>query len=510
MSGVKRKQLSVSDKINVIHELERGLSNSDVSRKHGLSSSTVSTIWKNREKLTGAFEKNHTQAKKLRLCDKGDLDTALLSWFKVKRSENVPISGPVLKVQAEKFAANLGYLDFVCCNGWLDRFKNRHQIVFSKISGEANSVDTSIVSSWVNDKWQLIKSGYNEEDIFNADETGLFYKLSPDKTFKFKGEKCIGGKQSKVRLTVLLCSNSTGTEKRKLLVIGKSRKPRCFSNVKKLPVDYEANSKAWMTSMIFEQEIRKWDLELRKNNRKILLLVDNCPAHPSLQNLKNINLVFLPPNTTAKLQPMDQGVIRSFKVHYRRLMILKIIENMEEKKIHLQMTVLDAIRFMKRAWSNVSQTTIRNSFKKSGLIPRHSSTEDYHDDDDIPLSEWIKTLNSTKISTFEKYSIDDYETADDDVHTSEIPTDEDIIADVTHCQAGDSEAESEGEDELSALPVVSVNDARDCFKKLTEFSEINNVSDEFLEYLNKLQNCFDEYRFKTIKQTKINDYFKVS
>src|SRR5699024_11532775 len=58
---------------------------------------------------------------------------------------------------------------------------------------------------------------------------------------------CSGGKLSKERVTVLVIVNMTGSIKKKLLVIGKSKKPRCFRNVKRLPVIYESNKKAWMT-----------------------------------------------------------------------------------------------------------------------------------------------------------------------------------------------------------------------------------------------------------------------
>lgn len=135
--------------------------------------------------------------------------------------------------------------------------------------------------------------------------------MTPDKTLKFKGEKCVGGKLSKERITVLVAANMSGTEKRKLLVIGKSKNPRCFKNIKQLPVTYKANKSAWMTSQIFEEEVRKWDAELK--SRKILLLVDNCPAHPIISNLRNIELAFFPANTTSILQPMDQSVIKSLK-----------------------------------------------------------------------------------------------------------------------------------------------------------------------------------------------------
>ena len=65
-------------------------------------------------------------------------------------------------------------------------------------------------------------------------------------------------------------------KKRKLLVIGKSKKPRCFKNIQTLPVNYKANKKAWMTSKLFEAELMKWDNELNHKNIKILLPIDNC------------------------------------------------------------------------------------------------------------------------------------------------------------------------------------------------------------------------------------------
>lgn len=59
------------------------------------------------------------------------------------------------------------------------------------------------------------------DGIFNADETGLFYRATPDRSLVLSTEDCKGRKKSKERLIVLLCSNSTGTEKLKLIVIGK-------------------------------------------------------------------------------------------------------------------------------------------------------------------------------------------------------------------------------------------------------------------------------------------------
>ena len=70
-----------------------------------------------------------------------------------------------------------------------------------------------------------------------------------------------------------------------------------------------------MTSQIFIEWLAAWDSYLTKVNRKILLLVDNCTAHPHVQ------LEFLPPNTTSLIQPMAQGIMKNLKTLYRKELV---------------------------------------------------------------------------------------------------------------------------------------------------------------------------------------------
>ena len=76
------------------------------------------------------------------------------------------------------------------------------------------------------------------------DETGLFYRLLTDKTLHLNGKKCSGDKQSKQKISLALTANMDGSDKLTPLVIEKFRNPRCFKNVRSLPVQYENNSKA--------------------------------------------------------------------------------------------------------------------------------------------------------------------------------------------------------------------------------------------------------------------------
>ena len=163
-----------------------------------------------------------------------------------------------------------------------------------------------MTAPWKETVLPTILSNYEPRNIFNADEFGLFYQALPKKTLHLKGEKCSGGKNSKIRLTGLAAANMIG-EKLPMFVIGKSQKPRCFKHIKSLPCRYRAQKKSWMNSELFEEWVREQDEKFENEGRKVALIIDNCPAHPVIENLKSITLYFLPPNTTSALQPMDQG-----------------------------------------------------------------------------------------------------------------------------------------------------------------------------------------------------------
>ena len=103
----------------------------------------------------------------------------------------------------------------------------------------------------------------------------------------------------------MAAGNAIG-EKFPMFVIDKSKTPRCLKHVKNLPCKYKSQKKSWIDSQIFEELVRKLDQTFRMEGRKIALLIDNCPAHPFVSDLTIVQLVFLPPNTTSALQPMDQ------------------------------------------------------------------------------------------------------------------------------------------------------------------------------------------------------------
>ncbi|GFO47802.1 tigger transposable element-derived protein [Plakobranchus ocellatus] len=163
------------------------------------------------------------------------------------------------------------------------------------------------------------------------------------------------------------------SKKLPLLVIGKAVKPRSFSNVKSLPLDYRANKKAWMTSSIFVDWLRKLDSKFFIQGRSVLMIVNNCPWHPAVNGLAAIRLDFLPSNTTSHTQPCDQGIIHSFKRHYREKIVKMFLsdnsngESTTSNSSAFHVFVLNALYNMQWAWARVSRETVTNCFQHAGF-----------------------------------------------------------------------------------------------------------------------------------------------
>lgn len=314
VSGIKRKALSVSDKLNILKSYDEGCASNkkqkDIAKDLGLAASTLRTIVQNRRDIEEVASQGSCKRQKIKHGKFDDLEKILLEWFHEARSSNLPINGNILTEKAHEIARKLNLGDFTGSCGWLDRFKTRHGIIYRKICGESESVNEEDVTTWATTILPDLLKDYAPEDVYNADELGLFFKLMPDKSLVYKNETCHGGKLSKERLTVLTCANSTGTDKLKLLVIGKSRNPRCFKNVKTFPCAYVPQHRAWMTAEIFKNWVTEIDKNFGKQKRKVILFIDNCPAHPKEIPTDNVKIVFLPPNATSRLQPLDQGVIK--------------------------------------------------------------------------------------------------------------------------------------------------------------------------------------------------------
>lgn len=204
-----------------------------------------------------------------------------------------------------------------------------------------------------------------------------------------------------------------------------------------------------MTGALFVEWLKEWDRKLGQERKSILLLVDNCSAHNVKKStLRNIRLEFLQKNTTSILQPCDQGIIRTAKAYFRKEMARSVLRQIDEGNragaadIAKKISLLDAILMLRDAWADVEASTIRNCWRKGGLV---MSPEEEPTPVDPPA----------EISTdqFEQWI-----ESDDSTPVSEPVTDEDLSAEVQdRFGAGTSavregEEEDEDEEEETAVP----------------------------------------------------------
>ncbi|XP_060124428.1 tigger transposable element-derived protein 1-like isoform X1 [Zootoca vivipara] len=391
-------------KLEVVERAERGERNKDISSAMGLSKSTVRTIFNNRERIKASAE--NLQSEKLTKVTTGraeiyeTLERLLVQWIDCHCDRDAPLSFLLIQEKAlslfedlkrrkaEKGDASAEGMGFKASKGWFDRFKRRAYLHNVKLRGEAAPANTAAASAYPTHFQEIIEEGgYHPKQIFNMDETGLFWKRLPSRTcISTQEAKAPGPKVSKDRLTLLLGGNLEGDAKLKPLLVYHSENPRALKGTPKsaLPILWRSNRKAWVTREVFSDYIRSYFSPFaadycRENNldNKVLLLLDNAPGHPvsSHDYSDNVRVVFLPANTTSSLQPMDQGVTGKFKAYYLQLVMKHVVTKSAEDNnrslgdIWKEFNIRKAVDFIATAWSMVTKETLNAAWKS--LCPKY-------------------------------------------------------------------------------------------------------------------------------------------
>ena len=310
-----------------------------------------------------------------------------------------------------------------------------------------------MVTPWNETKLPRLLSKCDLKYNFNADEFGLFYQCLPNKTYHFKRQACSGGKSSKVRLTEMTAGNAI-EEKLPMFVIDKSKAPRRFKHIKNLPNKYKSQKKSWMDSQIFEEWVRKLDQTFPTEGRKIALLIDNYHAHPSVSHLTNVQLVFLPPNTTSVVQSMDQGVIRSLKVYYRGRVERRLCRALDKMETLPKISILQAMKILVSSWETVSAQTIANCFRKAGITSEAQSPAITDADDPFfDLKESLQQLHDIDPDMVPE-SVTPESLIDVDnkvITTAPMITDDDILRSVTTNQQVQSDEDDDNDEEVEEV-----------------------------------------------------------
>lgn len=507
VAKAKRRSLTIEQRLKVLQQLnEKNTTKTEIAKQFGVHISTISKIKINEKQLLQKAAMNSSRNLKSKYVVSGKyhkLEQALFYWFLQMRDKNEIVTTSLLKMQARKFSSALKIPEnFKFSSKWIQNFKKRFGIRKLKLTGEKLSSDTKNIEPFKNEFFRNIKKRkLLASQIYNADESALFFKMLPTHSLVHENESSAPGcKIAKDRVTFLPCANVTGTHKIPILLIGKSKKPRAFKNIR-LPLEYSSSKNAWMTRSIFKE----WFFEtfiphVRQFSKesgiapKALLLLDNCSAHHFEHELVSddrlITVTFLPPNVTPLLQPMDQHVIQMVKTKYREKLHNEIVFGELNSVEHLkQINLKHAAFWLHEAWLEVTPKVVQSSWKKIGMVVGDS----FMHEDDVPLKTLFGitddeyTRNFTTDFIEEELCVDEYTEADiigmvngDDNQNSSNDEDEDFDSSQT--------APMDIDDITSTGPSYSRDQqAVNCLSFLIEWAEGNELDLNDILYLRRMK-----------------------
>uniref|UniRef100_A0AAV1UP45 HTH CENPB-type domain-containing protein n=1 Tax=Peronospora matthiolae TaxID=2874970 RepID=A0AAV1UP45_9STRA len=423
-----------------------------------LSQAAISKIIKKRKELE-AMDTTDLSAKRPRTVQHPAVEEAVAFWVLQCQHRGVALTGHLIRAKAQTFSGSMGVSEenISFSHGWLHKFQQRHKLRAVRIHGDSGSANMGALEEAL-PHLKAVVAGYAPRDVYNMDETGLFYSMTPDKTIA--QQEVEGFKKDKTRITVALTANADGSDKLPPVFIGHAKKPRCFERktAERLGFLYRNNKKVWMTGILFQEWLGDVDKSMKQKDRKILLLMDNAPSHIVADlELTNITVQVLPPNTTSKVQPMDAGIIAAFKRHYGRLHLQNAFDRDERGETNLyKVDQLTAMRWSLAAWSEISSATIANCFRHTGLMdgPALPTVEEQRVEQDLVSAlERLPLRNPMSIASLLNPA-EEEETAHAELTYAEIIK---LVEDPYGEEEGAAEAEEEVEKHSKAEKLASLS-----------------------------------------------------
>lgn len=337
-----------------------------------VSQSTIS------ESLSGKFSRLDSTQASNRVRNRGArwpvLEDLLFKFQKHIESNGGSTTSEILQAKAQEIWHRIpdyqGHPPPEFSVGWLSRFKTRNNIRHRIQHGEAGSVPVT-----AEEEMKAVRTlcgEYAEDDIYNMDELGLFWRSAVNQGLLSSATP--GRKQDKSRISIAVCCNSTGSDRLPIWFIGHAQKPRALKglNFEALGCRWRANKKAWMTTIIMIDWLKAFYRHV--GARSVILAMDNLKAHingvEQAPPPSNIHIIWLPKNSTSVFQPLDQGIIRNLKAHYRKQWIQYIIDCIDTSiNPFTTITLYQTIHWCLKAWYQmVLNTTIYQCFRKSTII----------------------------------------------------------------------------------------------------------------------------------------------
>ncbi|KAL4138315.1 hypothetical protein KRP22_001901 [Phytophthora ramorum] len=370
-----------------------------------------------------------SQRKTIRPTRHAHFDQVLANWV-MERQNKGNITGDMIKSKGRELVKQMGLegkLGF--SNGWLASFKARHGLMkrtnnlqndkAAAASGAGSGKDGAAYGGILDGNSNMLPNGlsvdpnymlppvsvdltleqiqemlrdYVPSDVYTVDETGLFFRASPNKLVQ--GDEAQSMLAEEPRLTVLLAVNADASDLMEPYIIGNVVPPKNIkmASISQLGYHYVCSSKARMTVFIFQQWLRDFNARMASAHRNVVLLMDNAPSHVlGCVALSNVRVVMFAPHLGMKVQPMRGGILSSFKGKYRLKHLTLAIDHVEDGLSDVyHVTQIQAMSWIVDSWQQTSKEMIVNSWKPLGVAAPFAfdSAMDGSDDKNVEEELW--------------------------------------------------------------------------------------------------------------------------
>ncbi|XP_063089639.1 tigger transposable element-derived protein 1-like isoform X2 [Cavia porcellus] len=215
------KKITIELKKEIIRKHEGGIRVTDLACEYKVAKSTISTILKNKDAIKRAdVAKGVTTLTKQRSQVLEEVEKLLLVWLNEKQLAGDSVSGAMICEKARKLHSDLLQENLSTCatgdafkasRGWFDKFRKRSGIHSVIRRVEASSSDRAATETYKKEFTEFMNQaeGYVTQQVFSCDETGLFWKKMPSRTYITKKEKALPGQSEQQKVIVEEYSTET-------------------------------------------------------------------------------------------------------------------------------------------------------------------------------------------------------------------------------------------------------------------------------------------------------------
>lgn len=303
------------------------------------------------------------------------LEARLTEWLKSARESGLSPTGEAICQKGREIWSQIEeYADRpppAFSQGWLSKFRKRFEASLTR--GQQDGVLPVAPRNQRKElqALRLLSGEFKEENVYNLDETGLLWRKAPFDTLHSPPNEL---KKDRARICLMVCSNSTGSDRIPLWVVGHKEMPEALRgvNLKAMDCQWRHNQQAWVDVQIMSEWLTMFYEHV--GLRRVILLLDNKPAHQAATETTpppgNVHIQFFPEHSPDTHQPLRLGVTQHLKYHYRKQWLGYMVASFESGQNPMEMISLyHSLCWITRNWRHdVANATIYKAFRKSPLI----------------------------------------------------------------------------------------------------------------------------------------------